>query len=629
MRATQILPGFFLLVILFSGNLSPQSAPQTAKQAPSGGAGNSPTAIAQQDAQSSPLALKVTTRLVMVSVVARDKKGHIVADLRAPDFQIKEDGQEQKLSVFGFHQPGTGEALSPVPVKLPPNVFRNTLRYEPNRALNVILLDALNTNLLNQAYVRVEMVKFLDKLPQGQPIAIFVMGRKLQMLQDFTTDLTLLKKVIQTAKKESSHVMSDPSGTSEVPMTLQGIADQQVAELAPQFKAQLQDFEQQNVSGQSDVRIQYTVAALTSLARMLAGYPGRKNLIWLSESIPIGIYPDVKNAIRAAPGSGGVADMRDQLGPDGTPTIRNEPGTRHEYVDQLTLLSNLLADAQVSVYPTDARGLLGPAFFNVSTPMNGQSGAGGLASRVEGRQAEELFQAHYNMRDIAEKTGGLAFYNRNDLDTAVRNGIDDGSTYYAIGYYPSNKDWNGQFRKIQIAVTRPGVKLRYRLGYFAVDRAEYGRLHPQQKDIDFSAALNPDYPISTAVQFEVGIIPPGPGETKIKVNYALDPHLLTFEQGVDGLQRAQIDCAVRVFRPKDISHPVRTEATRINATLKPEVYDKIGRTYFPCQLTFELEPGKYFLRLAVRDNGSGLLGSLNAEFTMPDVKATASTESQH
>jgi hypothetical protein len=154
-------------------------------------------------------------------------------------------------------------------------------------------------------------------------------------------------------------------------------------------------------------------------------------------------------------------------------------------------------------------------------------------------------------------------------------------------------------------------------------------LHPQQKDIDFSAALNPDYPISTAVQFEVGIIPPGPGETKIKVNYALDPHLLTFEQGVDGLQRAQIDCAVRVFRPKDISHPVRTEATRINATLKPEVYDKIGRTYFPCQLTFELEPGKYFLRLAVRDNGSGLLGSLNAEFTMPDVKATASTESQH
>jgi VWFA-related protein len=487
--------------------------------------------------------------------------------------------------------------------------------------LNVILLDALNTNLLNQAYVRIEMVKFLDKLPQGQPVAIFTMGRKLRMIQDFTTDLTELKKVIRTFKTESSHALSSPTGTPEVPMTLQGWADQTVAEFSPGLRAQIQDFAQQSVADQSDIRIQGTMTALSSLARMLAGYPGRKNLFWITESIPFAVFQNMR-VDRLEPTPGGVKPVGPQ------PTPRSNAQARRQYTDQLELISNLLADSQVAVYPVDARGLVGGALFNVANNVSGQGAAGGLVNRIEGRQADELFQAHYNMRDIAEKTGGLAFYNRNDLDVAVRNGMDDGSTYYSIGYYPSNKDWNGQFRKIQLSVSRSGVKLHYRLGYFAVDRTDYDLRHPEQRDIDFNQALNPDYPVSTALQFEVGIVPPNPGETKIKINYALDPHLLSFEEGADGLERAQVDCAARVFTPKNIEKPVRTDATRINASLKLEAYEKISRTYFPCQLTFDLEPGKCFLRLAVRDNRSGLLGTVNAEFTMPDMKAAATPVSQ-
>ena len=77
------------------------------------------------------------------------------------------------------------------------------------------------------------------------------------------------------------------------------------------------------------------------------------------------------------------------------------------------------------------------------------------------------------MLDIADKTGGKAYYNRNDIDNALGDGIEDGSTYYMIGYYPQNKNWDGRFRKIEVKTRRTGIKLRYRTGYFALDRAAY------------------------------------------------------------------------------------------------------------------------------------------------------------
>ncbi len=626
----RLLAALLLSGSVLTGNLWPQSNPAgepaqqpavpTEKAAPPA---SQPQQPPQAQASAPELTLKVTTRLVVVDVVARDKKGQVIPDLQASDFKVTEDGKEQKISVFNFQHPAASESLPALPVKLPPGVYRNTPRYQPNRALNVLLVDALNTNVLNQAYVRMEMVKFLERLPQGQPIAIYTMGRKLRMVQDFTTDLTELKKVIQTFKGESWHLLSNPTGTSEVPMTLQGWALQTAAEKAPGLKAQIQDFAEQSVADQSGLRVQYTMEALSSLARMLSGYPGRKNLIWLSESIPFGVFPDVKGIMRSS------EDVRGQIGQDSPANVRNTFLNKRDYVDQLALISNLLADAQVAVYPVDARGLIGSALSNVANNVSGQGAAGGLASRAEGRQAEELFQAHYSMRDIAEKTGGLPYYNRNDLDVAVRNGIDDGATYYTLGYYPDNKNWSGQFRKVQVSVNRPGAKLRYRAGYFAFDRAAFERQHPQQRDFDFSQALNADYPMATAIQFEGGVLLPEPGNNKVLVNYALDPHQISFEKGADGLQRAKVDCAVRVFSPKNMELPVKTEGTRVAATLRPDAYEKIGKTYFPCQLSLELPPGHYFLRLAVRDAVSGLMGSVNAEVTVPDAAAAKQSDATH
>jgi len=572
--------------------------------------------------------LKIKTRLVVVDVVVRDKKGAVVTDLKKQDFKVTENGKEQPISVFSFQHPGEAQEPPRQNAKLPPNVFKNRAKFQPNRALNVMLIDALNCTLLNQAYVRSEMVKFLEKLPEGQPIAIFAMGKKLQMLQDFTTDLTDLKRVIHTFKGESSPVLNSPTGTPEVPMVLTGWAEQLAFERDPALLIQVNDFAQEAGSGQIDFRIQYTMAALSSLARMLSGYPGRKNLIWITESVPLNIFPDIKtvgfSANNQALRLGQTGDRK--LDHDQRAAMQKEQKTNAQnvrsYSDQLALIGNMLADAQVAVYPVDARGLVGPAFTNVANNVSGQGAIGGLVNKIEGKQAEELFEAHYNMLDIAEKTGGLAFYNRNDLDVAVREGIDDGATYYTLGYYPENKAWDGQFRKIYVSVDLAGAKVRHREGYFAIDRVAYSKQHPGQRDYDFSMALNSNYPVSTAMPFEATVLAPAQPGDKVRINFALNSQQITFEKTADGLQSAQVDCAARAFSPKNGDHPVKTEGGRMDAKLNPEQFDRISKSFLPCQVSFDLPPGLYLLRLAVRDNLSGTLGSLNASVLVPD-KVTA------
>ncbi len=87
--------------------------------------------------------------------------------------------------------------------KLPENVYSNAARYNASSALNVVLLDALNTNLPHQAYVRDQMIRYLEKMPEGQPVAVYALSTKLTLLQDFTDDPAVLKKVAKDTEDES------------------------------------------------------------------------------------------------------------------------------------------------------------------------------------------------------------------------------------------------------------------------------------------------------------------------------------------------------------------------------------------------------------------------------------------
>jgi hypothetical protein len=266
------------------------------------------------------------------------------------------------------------------------------------------------------------------------------------------------------------------------------------------------------------------------------------------------------------------------------------------------------------MYPIDARGLAPPSVFDASSSGRdrfGRSlGRGGRLGTAIGNENAQLQNVHATMRDMADRTGGQAFYNTNGIDAAIRKSIEDGSTYYTLAYYPENKNWNGKFRKIQVKVNRSGVKTRYRLGYYAVDPTTVDQSNKRQ--LAFQLALSPDSPISTGLPFNALVIPPAEKTPKtVLVNFGVDPHALSFEKLADGLEHATVECTVQAFSAK--GRLVRGEGSTVKAALKPETFARVMQDTFPCQQSIDLEPGNYYLRLGVRDDRTGLIGTTNAK----------------
>jgi len=547
-------------------------------------------AAAQQPTSGISAVLKVKTRLVVVDVVARDSKGAPVTDLKQEDFTVVEDGKEQKVRIFSFQRPETTPAqTTPSPAR-PANIVDNLPRFRPGRALNVILMDAINTGAANQMYMRDAMVRFLEKLPDNQPIAVYLLSDRLRLLQDFTTDPVLLREVVRSFKGKNSPLLNSSINGSASPV-LPGISQS----LPPQMAGQIREFQEQILTGMTDQRVGITLSALNSLSRTLAGYPGRKNLIWVSETFPFDAM------LSSASAKSWVND-------------RN-------YMYDIARTGNPLSDSQVAIYPLDARGLQGSALFDVGNNADSM----GVGNSRAAREADDRLAARTTMLDLAERTGGRAFYNRNDLDGAVRESIDDGSTYYTLGYYPENKDWNGNFRKIQVKSQRAGVKLRYRIGYFAADGTAFARLNPKKQDMDFDDALSLNIPVSTALPFQAMVLPPSAKtQNKVVVSYGVDPHALSFEASDDGLQRVDMECAVRVFAKKNPDKMIAAEAQKMGGAMNADAYAKVMKGFFPCRDQLSLEPGDYLLRLGVRDNQTGLIGTANATLTIPAEGSGAS-----
>jgi len=550
------------LVPFFALLITAPSYSQSGGASQSGAAAEQQSSSPQQEAAVSPstTVLRTTTRLVVVDVVTVDSKGEPVPDLKEDDFTILEDGKPQKISGFSF-QHANGAARSPGTVH-GTNVFTNTPQYKDASCLNVILLDTLNADLGGKVSAKDHLLKYLGSGPAIQPTALFALDTKLTMLSDFTTDSKLLMTVLEDFKPHTANRVMDVY-TAASPFELKG-------------------------SPTSERSQETTVQALETLARALSGYPGRKNLLWLSQAFPINFFPEIVHD-DAMPHSGHGAPFPSTYGPGiaGNPNFKSgEPG---DFMAAVMKVANQLMNAQVAVYPIDAAGL----------------------------SKEQRLNSIGTMQAMAEQTGGRVFYNNNDLELGIRSSINDGSTYYTLTYYPSNKTWDGRFRKIAITTTKPGTSLRYRQGYYAIDPGMPATKKDSDKLArDFSQALTLDSPASTGVIFLAGVERPSESSKPVTVNFAIDPHTLGFERKDDGLQHIMVSCAVAAFSEKGSF--VKEEVSNVTAAMKADEFDKMMKgQQFPCKRTINLKPGNYNLTLGVVDRNSRLIGTTTAWVKVP------------
>lgn len=321
--------------------------------------------------------LRVTTRLVLVDVVVTDKQGRPIADLNQGDFTLLEDGKAQPISYFSFDRP-LEKAQEPPP-PLPPNVFTNEPAYRrPPGPLTILLLDVLNTPWGEQAYSRQQMIRYLKtQLQPDQRVAILVLTGRLGLLQDFTSDPKLLIAALENYRTTVPGAGSAQEDASQLlDMT------QQMVMVGPIAMAALVDMlirlETEQAVASVEHRASITLDALEKIARAVGGYRGRKNLIWVSASFPLALTPDRIGRFNRA----------------------DQASLFRSYAGRLRETASLLADAQVAVYPVDARGLVGAAIGQAESISLGTVGVGpGAASSLDQIRRLGLHDPRHHERD--------------------------------------------------------------------------------------------------------------------------------------------------------------------------------------------------------------------------------------
>ncbi len=600
---------------------------------------SSTTATSSQpsEAATSPvITLKVSTRAVVVDVVVTDAKGHPVKGLPLQDFQVTEDGKPQTLRSFReFTGAGTPAETPPAPApKHLPNVFTNQTQAPDPGAVTLILFDLLNTPAQDQMYARDQLIKFLESKPENEQFALCTLSSgasNLQLIQGFTPDEALLLSAVKSKKgtPESPRWQGAGVEAANSVNTVAVLAQGGRASGFGNLLGALQGMQDIQHVEETDSRVAITTDSLMQLARYLSAIPGRKNLVWLSESFPIAI---------------GIIE-----------SVNNTSVDNRNYSEKLRRMTNILAESQVAVYPVDVRGLVAGGFEASSTgsmtgppPLDPSSiGTAKILAPTPQTpsgfgELDQLVSERNTLADVASATGGKAFYSANNIRGAIATAVEQGSSYYTLSYTPTNKIYNGKFRKIKVVLAekQKGFSLHYRQGYFAeaeknaapdADLARSTRMmamqhaSPPSRQILFLATVVPMGHKQKMNHLQIGevvpvsakkpLLPPVVDVQHYAIDYSLDGSAVRFVPQQSGTYRSVLTLMAASF---DSQGTMLTGVSHIGiSNLQPSAYkDAISgklvlheEAYVPSQAAW--------LRFGIQDQMSGHIGTIEIPLPVP------------
>jgi len=560
-------------------------APSAIGQAP---APSAPAGPAQRAAAATPAqrpAIRVSTHLVQIDVVVKDKHGDPVTDLTKDDFTLLDEGRPQSISIFSMQATHLTPATA---APMPKSTFTNRFEEEADipTSVTVVLIDALNTHIVDLAYARQQIIKFIRQLQPADRVAIFGLSNKLVVLQDFTSDQqALLDAVRKSMSAESGHAQQTGEGPSDT-------GDDLLDQFIDGMNQVTSDFYNRD-------RAIETAEALTAIADYVSRLPGRKNLIWISSAFPLEInMGQMANTPSAAfAGAGGAAPA-----PSNPAGLLNQ-SNQESYVDQLQAAVEALDNANVAVYPVDARALTPP---NANVDASLRSPPVAQATRRGAMPPTPTLDVTSTdtMSELAKRTGGRAFQNTNDIAGSIRKALDDGRVTYVLGYYPDHGQWNGMFRDIKIKVNRPGMDVRYRRGYFAIPDAPPT---PIKRQALLRAALDSPVDSTTIGMTVVATRAGSPGLPTVHVRIRIDSQAIALVHDADHWNAA-LDLLIAQWDAKNTLLKAETRTATVHLTdADRDAWEKSG---FDLQFETPLLPGAASIRFADCDEQTGATGSV-------------------
>jgi VWFA-related protein len=344
----------------------------------------------------------------------------------------------------------------------------------------VILLDGVNTQWKNDAASREATLGALQRIKPDERVAIFVFGKSLQMLSDFTDDGPT------RAAKLKAFGDSQPAGLNYKDLVLP--VPQDGSSRAGMYEEQ--------------EKMRTTLATIGGLAANLKALSGRKNLLWVSADFPLlQVQVDLTGSGKQSEGDVQRAALE-------------------SYVKMADDLIRNLQVAGVAVYPVDAR----PVSLNPTDTKSRVTYVNpGVADTDAMRGRVEINDV---MKQLASDTGGAVFSNSKDIGAALRGALDDSESAYVATFKPSKLSENGSIHKLKLQAREKGLQFHVAAGYFAPAAAN---LQPSQR---LAAALSAPLNLSEiALLARVEADPAEPGG--LNVTLQADPRDLSLTQQGD------------------------------------------------------------------------------------------------
>lgn len=530
---------------------------------------NDPLATSAQQAsvQQAPQAIRATTELVLVNVVARDKKGNLIRDLKREDFTVLEDGQKQQISSFDFENidelvlaaqtmPTATAAESGAPTVETGAKPQATIDARDRRLILLFFdFSAMEVDQIDRAVDAAK--KYVNaKMQPADLIAIVSLSTNMRLDLDFTDDKSKVLGVLTSYNSGSGRGFdSGATGSSEG-----------AAETSGAFTADDTDY--------NTFSADRKLLALQSIIQAVGKLPQKKSLIYFSNGISqSGV--DNQSALRAATAAA--------------------------------------VKSNVSIYPLDVRGLQalpgGGEAQNAS--LHGQSAYTG-ASVLHDLNSNAASQE--TLSTLAADTGGKAFFDSNDFSGVFSQVQKDTSAYYILGYTSSNHAKDGKFRHIKVVLNRPDAKLEFRQGYYAGRDFEHSNHTDREQQIQDELAS--DLPATdVAVYAGAAYFRRDDSHYFLAVSLVVPGSQIPFVLEKDK-DSATLDIAGEVLEGGKfpVGHLRDTVKLAVDSTLQ------VRRKNVQYNTSFLLAPGSYHLKFVVRENRTGRMGTFETDVQVPDLR---------
>jgi VWFA-related protein len=511
---------------------------------------------------------KTSSRIVIETVSVTDKSGAPVVGLHEEDFTVTEDGKPQTISVFEYQNLENAATAPPVPlttsiaplpelpsVRIVPETEKK-IRYHDRRLLVLYFdMDAIDQN--DKARVFDAAEKFVrTQMTESDLLSVMMYdGGSIHVLEDFSEDKEHILAIIQTLVVKEFRSFSE---------------DIEAADIGA-FGQNNSEFNIFNTDRQ--------LSALQTAAQMLGALPEKKALIYFSSGLNLN-------------------------------GINNQA--------QLSATVNAAVRSGVSFWPIDARGLtaqapLGNAILGSQGGTSMYTGTASMALTADFQRSQDTLWS------LAADTGGKALLDYNDLSRGITLAQEAFSSYYVIGYYTTNEEMDGKFRRVKITLNN-GVDadLDYRQGYFT--RKVFGKFTDAEKErqleealmlgdpiTDLTIAMEVDYFQLNRAEYFVPLIVKIPGSELVPAKRGGAAHTL-----LDFIGEVKDEFGSTVSNVRDKVDIKLSDTTAAELAQRPIQYDT----------GFTLLPGKYSLKFLARDADTGRIGTFKMEFQIPNLNKT-------